>query len=172
MSPPQKSYFRRAGRGLAKVETWLTFAGGVVIFLLIFVSVVNVLGRWLFSLPVDGYIDWVEQSMAFFAFLGVAYVQRRGEHIRMDALIGKLKGRAAAAAELAATLLMLLVTLPLIYGSFLHFLRAYQIGDSSLDIGLPTWPAKLVVPVALTVLALRLLLQIVAYARLVAVRKD
>ncbi len=60
---------------------------------------------------------------------------------------------------------MLLVTLVLIYGSYLHFWRAYSIGDSSLDINLPTWPAKLVVPFALTVLALRLILQIWGYAR-------
>lgn len=142
------------------------FVGGIAIFVLVFVSVVNVLGRWLFNAPIDGYIDWVEQSMAFFAFLGVAYVQQQGAHIRMDAVIGKLKGRALWAAESIAVLLMLLVTLPIIYGSFLHFLRAYQIGDSTLDIGLPTWPAKLVVPVALSILALRLLLQLVAYIRL------
>jgi C4-dicarboxylate transporter DctQ subunit len=55
----------------------------------------------------------------------------------------------------------------LIYGSFLHFLRAYQIGDSSMDINLPIWPAKLVVPVALSILALRLILQIWAYSRAV-----
>jgi TRAP-type C4-dicarboxylate transport system permease small subunit len=60
---------------------------------------------------------------------------------------------------------MFLVTLVLIYGSYLHFLRAYQLGDSSLDIQLPTWPAKLVVPFALSVLALRLLLQMWGYAR-------
>jgi len=61
--------------------------------------------------------------------------------------------------------LMFLLTLVLIYGSYLHFLRAYQLGDSSVDINLPTWPAKLVVPVALSFLALRLLLQLLAYIR-------
>jgi TRAP-type C4-dicarboxylate transport system permease small subunit len=60
---------------------------------------------------------------------------------------------------------MLLVSLVLIYGSYLHFLRAWEIGDSSLDINLPTWPAKLVVPVALTVLVVRLLIQLWGYAR-------
>ena len=44
----------------------------------------------------------------------------------------------------------------LIYASFTNFLRAYSIGDSTMDIRLPTWPAKLMVPLALTVLWLRL----------------
>lgn len=47
----------------------------------------------------------------------------------------------------------------------MHFWRAYTIGDSSLDINLPTWPAKLVVPIALTILAMRLLLQLWGYMR-------
>jgi TRAP-type C4-dicarboxylate transport system permease small subunit len=60
----------------------------VVIFLLVFLATVNVLGRWLFFMPIDGYVDWVEQAMAFIAFLGIAYTKRLGGHIRMDILIG------------------------------------------------------------------------------------
>lgn len=155
----------RIDRIFHKLESWLTLMGGIVIFLLVFLATANVLGRWLFSLPISGYIDWVEQSMAFFAFLGIAFTQREGGHIRMDMLVSHIHGRSLWVTELISSVLMLLVTLVLIYGSYLHFLRAFQIGDSSLDINLPTWPAKLVVPVALSVLALRLLLQIWGYLR-------
>lgn len=161
------SALSRADRLFFKLETALTLIGGIVIFLLVFLTTANVLGRWIFSLPISGYIDWVEQAMAFFAFLGIAYTQREGGHIRMDMLVGHIHGRFLWLTELISTLLMLGVTSVLIYGSYLHFLRAYQIGDSSLDIDLPTWPAKLVVPVALTVLALRLLLQAWGYTRAV-----
>ena len=154
-----------ADRWFFKLESLLNFVGGAVIFLLVFLATANVLGRWLFSLPIDGYVDWVEQAMAFIAFLGIAYTKRLGGHIRMDIMISHLHGRALWFTELISVCLMLFVTLVLIYGSYLHFWRAYDIGDSSLDINLPTWPAKFVVPLALTVLALRLLLQIWGYAR-------
>lgn len=150
---------------LYKLESMLTLLGGSVIFMLVFLATANVLGRWFLSLPISGYIDWVEQSMAFFAFLGLAYTQRDGGHIRMDMLVGHIHGRLLWAVEFISTLLMFGITLVLIYGSYLHFLRAYQLGDSSLDIDLPTWPAKLVVPFALSVLALRLMLQLWGYAR-------
>ena len=155
-------------QGFLRLETTLTLVGGFVIFLLVLITTTNVLGRWLFSAPISGYIDWVEQAMAFFAFLGLAYTQRDGGHIRMDMLVARLHGRLLWLSELITTLLMLAITLILVYGSYLHFLRAYEIGDSSVDINLPTWPAKLVVPVALSVLALRLLLQIWGYARAIA----
>lgn len=154
-----------ADRLFFKLESLLNFVGGVVILMLVFLATANVLGRWLFSLPIDGYVDWVEQAMAFIAFLGIAYTKRLGGHIRMDIMVSHLHGRMLWTVELISTCLMLFLTLVLVYGSFLHFWRAYDIGDSSLDIDLPTWPAKLVVPFALTVLACRLILQIWGYAR-------
>ncbi len=159
------SLLSKIDRFLFSFEKTLTLLGGVVIFLLVFLSVANILGRWLFSMPVDGYIDWTEQAMTFFALLGIAYVQRQGAHIRMDFIVAKFHGRVLLVAELISTIFILLIAMVLTYGSYLHFLRAYQIGDSSLDIGLPTWPAKLVVPVALGLLSLRLILQIFAYIR-------
>ena len=154
-----------ADRTFFKLESALNLLGGIVIFLLVFLATANVLGRWLFDLSINGYIDWVEQAMAFMAFLGIAYTKRLGGHIRMDILVSHLHGRWLWFVELLSVVLMLIITLFLIYGSYLHFLRAYTLGDSSLDIDLPTWPAKLVVPVALTVLALRLMLQIWGYVR-------
>jgi TRAP-type C4-dicarboxylate transport system permease small subunit len=65
-----------ADRWFFKLESLLNFIGGTVIFMLVFLATVNVLGRWLFSLPIDGYVDWVEQAMAFIAFLGIAYTKR------------------------------------------------------------------------------------------------
>jgi len=153
---------------LFKLESFLNLLGGLVIFLLVFFATFNVLGRWFFDLPISGYIDWVEQSMAFMAFLGIAYTQRIGGHIRMDMLVSHLHGTRLWLVELFSSVLMLLVTVVLIYGSYLHFDRAYSIGDSSLDIDLPIWPAKLVVPIALSILALRLLLQIWAYFRAIS----
>ena len=166
------SSLSRLDRLYFKLEEILTLAGGIVILLLVFLAVTNVLGRWMFDLPINGYIDWVEQAMAFMAFLGIAYTQRLGGHIRMDIVVGMLKGRALWVVELISTVIMFLLSLVLVYGSFLHFERAYKIGDSSLDIDLPTWPAKLVVPVALTVLSLRLLLQIWAYLRAIKSGSD
>ena len=62
----------------------------------------------------------------------------------------------------------ILIVTVLIYASFTNFLRAFQIGDSTMDIKLPTWPAKLMVPLALSVLWLRLGLQIWGYLRMIA----
>ena len=160
-----ESALSRADLLLFRVERTINLTAGVVVLMLMLLAVVQILGRKLFNAPVPGFIDWVEQFMAVFAFLGLAYCQRLGGHIRMDIAIGRLRGRALWLAEFVSVVLMLLTTTALIYGSWLHFRRALDIGDSSIDIALPTWPAKLMVPVALTLLWLRLALQLWGYAR-------
>lgn len=94
-----------------KLESGLNLTGGIIIFALVLLTVINVLGRWIFNLPISGYIDWIEQAMAFFAFLGIAYCQRMGGHIRMDIVINSLFLRAHWTFELVSTVLMLAVTL-------------------------------------------------------------
>lgn len=159
------SLLSKVDRYYFKLESLLNLIGGLVIFAIVLLAVANIVGRKLFGLPVSGYIDWTEQAMAFFAFFGIAYCQRLGGHIRMDIFVGSLRRRALWLFELFSTLLMFAITVVLIIGSYDHFLRAWTNGDSSFDIDLPTWPAKLVVPVMLTVLALRFLLNIWGYIR-------
>lgn len=165
------SALSRSDRALLRLEAALNLASGIIIFALVCLAVYNVLGRKLFNAPVPGYIDWTEQFMAAFAFLGLAYCQREGGHIRMDILVGRLGGRTLWAAEWLGTLLMLLLTTALIYGTWAHFGRSFDWDaplwsrDSSIDIALPLWPAKLLVPLSLAVLWLRLALQLWAYGR-------
>jgi len=158
-------------RALLRVESVLNLASGFTVFALVLLAIANVLLRKFFNAPVPGYIDWTEQFMAVFAFLGLAYVQREGGHIRMDLLVGNLKGRILWLFEFMSVIFMLLVVTALIYGSWFHFARSFDWNapnwstDSSIDISLPLWPAKLAVPVAFAILWLRLALQIWAYGR-------
>ena len=84
----------------------------------------------------------------------------------MEVALSSLPRRAMWAGEALMILLALFIVAMLIESSFQNFLRAWQLGDSTMDIRLPIWPSKLVVPAALVTLWLRLLLQIVGYLRL------
>ncbi|QDC08268.1 TRAP transporter small permease [Oceanicola sp. D3] len=165
------STLSRIDRALFRVETLLALIGGIVVFSLMLLAVGSVGGRKLFNQPLPGYVDWIQFLMPFIAILGVSYCHRLGGHIRMDILVGRLKGRALWLFELLSTLLVLLLMVLLVWGSWSHFDRSFDLGrplwssDSSIDIGLPLWPAKLVVPVAFGVLCLRLSLHVYAYAK-------
>ncbi len=103
--------------------------------------------------------------------MGIAYAQRDGTHIRMDILIGRLRGRALWFAELVSVILIFLLMVALVWGSWAHFERSFDWNapmwsrDSSMDIGIPLWPAKILAPIAFSVICVRLLIQIWGYGR-------
>ena len=163
------STLSKIDRGLYRLETFLALLSGLAVFALMLLAVVSVSGRNFLNQPLPGYVDWIEQAMPLIAFLGVAYVQRNGAHIRMDIVAGALSGRALYLVELITTFAILVLMVLMVWGSWSHFLRSFDFAaplwsrDSSMDIALPIWPAKLLAPIAFAVLCLRLCLQIWAY---------
>ena len=143
------SLISRLDRKLLQLEQVFALLSGLAVFSLMLLAVVSVGGRNAFNAPLPGYVDWIEQAMPLIAFMGIAYVQRDGSHIRMDIVVGALRGRALWLFELISVLLMLVLMLALVWGSWSHFSRSFDFAaplwsrDSSIDISLPIWPAKL-----------------------------
>lgn len=156
----------RIDRALARVENAFNLFAGALVFALMLLGVAQILLRVAFKAPIVGYRDIVELSMVGFAVLSIAFVQRVGGHVRMELVLTRLRGRALWLVEAVGALAAAFVVAVLVPYSYKHFERAFSFGDSTIDIELPTWPAKLVVPVALTLLLLRLLVQCAGYLRL------
>ncbi|MDE0410827.1 MAG: TRAP transporter small permease [Gammaproteobacteria bacterium] len=153
-------------QALGRVEGGLNLLAGILVFALMFLGVAQIILRTVFRAPIFGYIDLVEVSMVGFAVLSIAFVQRMGGHVRMEVLVAKLRGRWLWLAEAFNTLLAVFIVAVLIPYSWNHFMRAFEFGDSTIDIEIVTWPAKLVVPLALGLLLVRLLVQLAGYWRL------
>ena len=168
MTDPLGKLLRRLDAFVTHVENAFNTIAGGLIFALMVLGVVQIVMRTLFSAPILGYIDFVELSMVGFAVLAIAYVQRVGGHVRMELLIQKLHGRSLWFFEILGCCLAIFIVAVLIPYSFDHFQRAFQFGDSTIDLQLATWPAKLVVPVALSLLLIRLCIQFLGYVRLLA----
>ena len=156
-----------ADEKLFKMETAFNLTSAMLILFLMLLEVVQVVGRKFFNFPIPGYVDWVEFAMAIFCFLSIAYTQKLGGHDRMEFFIGRFSGRLLWTLEVVGTLVAMLIIAILIWYGWEHFLRAWDIGDSSIDIELPIWPGKLIVVIAFISLELRLLVQLFGFLRLV-----
>ncbi len=165
------SLLSKLDRLLLPIERFCALLSGFAIFSLMFLAAYSVTGRKFFSSPMMGYVDYIEAAMPVIAIMGISYVQRDGSHIRMDMLVGALKGRMLWLFELVSVLLILILIIALTYGAWAHFDRSFDCArplcsrDSSIDVGIPIWPSKLIVPVAFGVLTLRLMLQTWGYGR-------
>jgi TRAP-type C4-dicarboxylate transport system permease small subunit len=154
-------------RILARIENFLNDIGGVAIFALMWLTMAEVLGRRLLNAPVPGAIDYIEVGMVLFAFMGAAYCQREGGHVRMDLLVSNLKGRVQWTVEALGVLIAIAYIGIIVFASAKDAWRSYEFGDETIDINLTIWPSKMVVPLALAFLELRLLVQLWGYLRLI-----
>ncbi|MEP1522648.1 TRAP transporter small permease [Ascidiaceihabitans sp.] len=165
------SLLSKLDRALLPLEKFCALLSGLAIFSLMFLAAYSVIGRKFFASPLAGYVDYIEAAMPIIAIMGVSYVQRDGTHIRMDMFVSALKGRLLWLFELISVLMILILMAALTWGAWEHFERSFDCArplcsrDSSIDISIPIWPSKLVVPVAFAVLVMRLVLQAVGYGR-------
>ena len=163
---PMTSVLTVVDRWLSRVEDVFDLVAAFFIVFMMMFAVAQVISRKLFNYPLWGYVDIVEIIMVTFAFLGIAYCQRLGGHVRMELLVRRLHGRALWIFEIIGVAVGIGIIAVLLYYGFTHFLRAFQLGDSTIDREIILWPSKLVIPVAFAVLMARLTVQFFAYTRL------
>ncbi len=117
-------------RAMHAIEKFTALISGFGIFGLMLIGVVHIFGRKLFNAPIFGYIDIVEIAMSALVFLGLAYTERLGGHIRMELFVSFLKGRWLWTFELLGVLVGLAIVAVLTYYSYTHAMRAYNSGDT------------------------------------------
>lgn len=155
-------------RWLGRVEYATVWIAGVTIFVLMLLASAEVLSRRLLNIPIPGQVDFASLSMVSFSLLCISYCYRQAGHIRMDILQKMTSGRLSWITQIFATCVALFIVTAILPGTWAHFMRSWTLGDSTIGVGLPTWPSKLAATLGLAILWLRLLLELWVYGRLIA----
>lgn len=158
----------RADRAFYRIETFLNAFSAAFIFALMLLAVAEVLMRKIFNSPIHGQADFVEIMVPTIGFFGLAYCHRLAGHVRMEIVLNMLKGRAYWIAEFIGNISTMLLAAAMIYGTWGHFMRAFQLGDTSMDAELPVWPPKLIIVLGFIILFIRLVIAFFGYLRLIA----
>ena len=80
--------------GLSKVDPfirWVATAGMVIFVLMVCLTFVNVILRYVFNRPLLGTVELTEIMMVMVVFTGVAYTQLSKSHVTMDIVVSRLK---------------------------------------------------------------------------------
>jgi len=150
-------------RWVAKVEDWLNVAGVILIAVMGSVTVVAVIGRYVFRWALRGQVDITEILMAGIVFLGLAFTLRVGGHIRIEFFVGMLKGRFYHLSEFSTLLLSLFLFAVTFISSLRFTIDAWVVGDITGEVYLPTWPAKLCIAIGSLLICLRLVIMLIQH---------
>jgi TRAP-type mannitol/chloroaromatic compound transport system permease small subunit len=138
----------------------LTLGGisAVLILFIMMVTVVDVVLRYIFKAPLKGSYEFCEIFFLSSVFLGLAYTQSFRGHVNVDILISRLSARTNLILEICMFLIALSIGGLLIWQGTEAFLRSLSTGEYRWGlIQIPLWPARLMIPVGVCALCLKMI---------------
>jgi TRAP-type C4-dicarboxylate transport system permease small subunit len=160
--PARKPLISHIDRWVSPMEAGLNVVGAALIVFMMLFTMAHIVGRYLFNSPIKGHVEIVEMVMAGVVFLGIAFTQKMGGHVRMELFVTRvLKGRVRLIVEsftlLVALFLFAMITVNSLEASVLYSIK---MGDTTPMLFWPVWPSKLFIPVGSFFLSLRLVIEI------------
>lgn len=128
-----------------------------LVLVAVLVSAGNAIVRKVFNMSSNAFLEaqWYLFSAVFLFCSGFTLL--RNEHVRIDVLAGRLSPRGQAMIDVFGTIFFLLpMAFIFIYLSWPVFVRTFTHGEISTNAGgLLIWPARLLVPIGFSLLALQ-----------------
>jgi TRAP-type C4-dicarboxylate transport system permease small subunit len=132
---------------LDTVITWWALAGGMVFVALVIMSIVSIVGRKLFSHPIEGDMELLMMGAAIGSAAFLPVCELDDNHIKVDALTTWMSERARAALDVIAHLLLTIASAIITWRSALYVEECYENMEVSTLLLIPIWqPVLLLVP--------------------------
>jgi len=134
--------------GIDKISDYSGRVAAFAVLAAAMISAGNAFIRYGLDLSSNGWLEIQWYLFATTVMLGAPLVLKLNEHVRVDILYGKLKGKWPVYVDLMGLVLFLLpVMLLLTWLSFPLFLKMYLSGEMSNNAGgLIRWPAMMLLP--------------------------
>lgn len=139
--------FKRFNEILTKISEGLSFAGALWMFAIMFIVVVDVVGRFFFNTPFVGATEIVRNSIIGIAFFMIPWAIVEERHVRSTILVDRLSEQNAKIINVATYLLGCLIFVGIIVGGWEPMLKAIIIreyeGEGALRV--PTYPVRIII---------------------------
>lgn len=139
-APPQ---FGPAGRWLLRVSKAAAIAGGLVFVALVLMSIVSIVGRKLFSMPVPGDVELLQVCSAFAAASFFAYCHLVGGDVKVDFFTQHLRASRVHLLDAIGSLLVGGFGLLIAWRAFAGVLSVKESGETTMILGWPLWIGQL-----------------------------
>jgi len=147
-----------------KMSLWALGLGMGWVLVMMFLTTLDVGGRYFFSSPIPGAIEMSEFMLAIFGVLGIAYTHGAGANVKVTMLTGKLPVRGASLLELITGLLSFQIVAMLVWYGVVMGMEEFRNGTTTDTLAIPIYPLHLLLSVGAFLLALEILLTIVSAA--------
>ena len=157
-----KNLTRAMEKGLLPLARLLDRVAWVVLFIMMTMTMVDVLLRKFTNMTIIGAGEMTEMMMAVVVFCSLAQCQADDGHIRIDLIMGKASPRVRSAVDAATQFLCFGLICLVTWGTFRHALEIKAWEEVSIDLAIPIYPFVFVAAIGSAMLALILLYKTMA----------
>ena len=162
--PSTVGFLERLDRALAKIEELLVFASGALVLFLMLYGTVDVLSRTILNRPLPSTYEYMQLGMVGIVYLGVAQVQRLQGHVAVDFVSKHFPPPFTRILAVLSCLVGLLLMGVIIWWGAIAAWESYIRGEYIGSVArVPVLPARLALVTGVSVLFLRLLLEMVEH---------
>jgi TRAP-type C4-dicarboxylate transport system permease small subunit len=130
---------RRARRAIERPCEWLALVGGAVLVGIALMSAVSIVGRWLFSIPVQGDYELVQMGCAAFVACSLPIAQLRYANIIVDFFTTGAKPRTQGLLDATGALMVALVMAAVAWRTGAGMVDMFRSNQTTTILGVPTW---------------------------------
>ncbi len=123
-----------------RLELVLGAVSATVLFLMMMVTAVDVVGRYLFNKPLNGGFELTEMMLAALIYCGLPLVSKRREHIVIDTFDAFMSARVKHVFNVFADIVCCLILSGIGYLIFRRAARVAEYGDTTNVLKLPLAP--------------------------------
>jgi len=137
-----KYYIGKINKLLAELCGWLLVA-------MIILTVVDIVSRFI-KRPIQGVSEIAVFVMIIVVYLGLANCEERNEHVKVELIVSRLKGKFDKITKLLTFLIEATITFIIVYAVWKNFLISYRIKEALTGtVPLLIWPVKLLLLIGL-----------------------
>lgn len=140
-----------------QLNRWALGLGMGWVLVMMFLTTLDVAGRYFFSCPIPGAIELSEFMLAIFGILGIAYTHESGGNVQVTFLIDKLPRRLGFFIKAFTDLLGFQIISMLAWYAGIMGVEEFNIGTTTDTLAIPIYPLYILLCVGALLLALEIL---------------
>ena len=133
---------------IERLVTYMGLGSSGIVMVILFFIVIEVASRAILNMPIMGVVEISGFLLVLVVFLGIAYVQLRKGHIRVDFLISRLSPRLASLHFMLTSIIILIIFSLIGYYGAKMTMQSYLVGEYEMTIPfLRVWVIRMFVPI-------------------------
>jgi TRAP-type C4-dicarboxylate transport system permease small subunit len=151
---------RTIKKTLRKVNFYLCVVGAIGMFILMLLTVADVIGRSFFAWPVTGTYELSKYFLVIMVLLGIGYAQEKGLHVAVSYFVSKLPVLGRSVLERITTLIGLIFFSLVTWQGWRGGIEAIHNKTVSDTLHIPSFPFEFLIAAGSFFLCLELLLEL------------